>query len=246
MPQAGLISQYQFLSFDGGAYTNQGRNLKTWWDFEDFLEATGGNFGQWISTIVGAGASVADVAATAIRPGILSLQTGTTITGKAAIYAAGYSGTASILFGAGQYTFETDIYIPVLSTVGEEYIIRIGFGDTTGGDFVDGAYFEYDRLGSGANWFKCSASNNTRSKVDTTEPVVAGAWIRLKIVVASGGASIQYFIGGSSYGIVTTNIPTGAGRETGLIMMMIKSAGTTSRLMNIDWIWLHFDLTASR
>jgi len=249
MPQAGLISQYQFLSFDGGAYSNQGRNLKTWWNFEDFIggfEASAQDNGIWASFASGAGANVFGGAGTTLRPGLLSLATGTTITGNSTLY-SGRGNQQPILFGAGVYTFETDVYIPTLSTVGEEYILRIGFGDTTNGaDFVDGAYFEYDRLGFGTNWRYCTASNSIRSKADLGQAVSAGVWTRLKIVVNVDGTFAYFYFNGQLLASSFTNLPTGAGRETSLVFNIIKSAGTTTRSLNIDWAWLHMDLSASR
>ena len=248
MPQAGLISQYQFLSFDGGAYSNQGRNLKTWWNFEDFVSgiyALNSNVGIWVSGISGAAALIQDTVGYTTRPGVIALVTGTTTTGYATLYAA-YAAMQNIAFGGGTYTFESDVYIDSLSTVGEEYILRLGFGDNLNADFVDGVYFEYDRLGSGNNWFLCSSSNSARTKVDSTIPVGAAGWIRLKIIVNANASIADMYINNSLCYHLNTNIPSGSGRELTSLIQLVKSAGTTPRTVRVDWIWLHFDLTASR
>ncbi len=225
-----------------------GRALKVWWNFEDFIFSSAALLGgAWdISSYSGTGALVSQLAGlvTTLRPGILNLTTGTEVTGRAAIRSSNAS--AAFLFGAGAYTIEADIYITTLSDVTNTYAIRFGFGDVTSGDFVDGAHFEYSDAGSTPNWYKCTASNSTRTKTDTTVAAVAGAWTRLKVVVNAAGTSVEYFINGTSVGVVTTNIPTGTGRETGGLLSIVKSAGTTARTVNTDWTWLHIDLAVSR
>ena len=225
-----------------------GRNLKTWWDFEDFIfnQPNGGGTGKWVPTGSGTSAGAVPDLSTAARPGIIILNTGTTSTGAAAISTGGLYNPIQFLFGAGVYTFEADIYVWLLSTVTETYALRCGFGDSTSADFVDGAYFEYSDAGSTPNWYRCTASNSTRTKTDTGVAAVAGAWTRLKVVVNAAGTSVEYFINGTSVGSNTTNIPTGTGRETGAVLHLIKSVGTTYRILYIDWVWIHADLSVSR
>lgn len=216
-----------------------GRNLKTWWRFEDFI----GFGGFWNGYQSGAGASAYILTGTATRPGALIFLTGTTTTGYAAV--APEIAFTTILFGAGIYTIEADISIVTLSTATEAYALRFGFGDSLNADFVDGAYFEYSDVGSTPNWYKCTASNSTRTKTDTTVVTTTGI-ARLKVVVNIAGTSVEFFINGISAGVVTTNIPTGAGRETGMIFHVVKSAGTTGRYFSSDWIWVHVNLAESR
>ena len=246
MPQAGLLSQYQFLSFDGGAYSNSGRNLKAWWNFEDFIggvNAVSNNIGIWSVYFGGGGAIVADGIGELTRPGQVYLGTGATNTGYANLFSS-YSSMQPLCFGGGEYAFETDINIPILSTVGEEYILRVGFGDTNNTDFVDGAYYEYDRLTSN-NWSVCAASNSARTKTDSGYAVGTG-WVRLKIVVNALGTGISFFRNNILVNILGTNIPTGAGRELTAMFQIVKSAGTTPRILYVDWAWLHINLNTSR
>ena len=242
--QVGILSNNQWPApFDGSMYSNSGRNLKTWWNFEDFVGGlAGANIEIWKGFNSGAASAFVDVAGQSARPGIVQGDTGTTTTGYAGMY-AGFSTVSSVLFGAGIYTIEADIYLPTLSTVAEEYIFRFGFGDAFSADFVDGAYFEYDRL-TNVNWQFCNASNSARTKQDTGFIVAAGSWIRLKIVAEINLARFyisNYYIGASS-----GNFPTGAGRNTSPMFQIVKSAGTTTRSFQVDWAWLHIDLTASR
>jgi hypothetical protein len=224
-----------------------GRSLKTWWNFEDFIgwNITSG-VGIWTPYVSGTAAFAHDIASTSLRPGIISLSTGTTTTGFVYIVAGQWT-TCPLYLGAGVYTAEMDIYLPALSTAAETYVIRLGFGYYYTGDFAHGAYFEYTDVGGGTptpNWYKCTASNSTRTKTDTTIAVVAGAWMRLKVVINAAATSVEYFINGTSVGILTTNIPTGA--VSSFIMDINKIAGTTARAIWTDWAWAHFDLATSR
>ena len=58
--------------------------------------------------------------------------------------------------------------------------------------------------------------------------------------------SVEYFINDVSVGTNTTNIPTTTGRECGVVLSILKSAGTTSRTLSVDWTWVHIGLTTSR
>ncbi len=226
------------------------RNLKTWWSFSDFIQRQVSSIldGGWTTSSSGTSAGVAATAGTALRPGIQRLTTGTDTTGRA-ILAHGGESANSFLFGGGVYTIESDIYITTLSDGTDTYTLRFGFGDSFTGAHTDGAYFRYTDVGGGGatpNWYMCAASNTTLTATDTTVAAVAGAWTRLKAVVNAAGTSVEYFINGVSAGTVTTNIPTGTGRETAALLTVIKSAGTTARTVDIDWAWIHVDLTTTR
>jgi len=111
MAQVGIESLTP-RTLDGMAYSNQGRNLKTWWNFEDFIDekVTGGS-SIWLPTFSGAGAYVYDDVGTALRPGIIGLTTGTTTTGIAAILHA-QSSLSPFLFGGGCYVAGLLLYSP--------------------------------------------------------------------------------------------------------------------------------------
>jgi hypothetical protein len=234
-------------AFAGMTLGPSARNLKTWSNLDDFIGgawATGAS-GIWNGVTGGTGATISDIQGTALRPGIIQFSTGTTNTGYA-LYFTGRASCQPILFGSGVYTFETDIYIPTLSAVAEEYILRFGFADAiTGADISDGAYFEYDRL-TNVNWLAKTAANSARTATATATAVAAAAWIRLKVIVNATGTAAYFYINDVLVATNILNIPTGAGRQTSCNMTIVKSAGTTARTFQGDWAWLHIDLTTSR
>jgi hypothetical protein len=241
--QVGILSGCQFASLDGLAYTGSGRNLKTWWNFEDFLHNSNVYNGIWTGYFGGAGASTGlwPISNTALRPGQVYCATGTTAAGWASYKTHGLG----FLFGAGEYTFEADIYLALLSTAIEEFDCCLGFCDTDSANQVDGAYFRYDRAISGVNWQACTANNSVRTLTNTGVAAVTG-WTRLKVVANLTGTVISYYINDILVATNTTDIPTAVGREFPAMMRILKSVGITARELYIDWAWLHFNLTASR
>jgi hypothetical protein len=234
-------------SLDGLAYSQFGRNLKTWFNFEHFVESgltTGQNVGIWQASFVGAGAVLSSPDASALRPGIIRFQTGTTNVGRAGIFSAGIT-MAGFLFAGGVYTIEGDIYVPVLSTALEEYLHVFGFGDTLAAEPVDGVYFLYDRAGAGVNWRLKTSANSIRTDTDSGVAVAAASWIRLKIVVNADATLVSYWINGVLVGTNVLTIPSGANRQTGMVNGIRKTVGVTNRYNDCDWMWSHLDLAAT-
>ena len=250
MPQIGIAGNCQNV-YGSQVWANwfalgpTARNLKTWWNYEDWIGGyTGtGAEGVWIKANSGAGAGITDIAGTSLRPGLIQGTTGTTAAGYAGIY-TGHALFSTFILGGGVYTFETEIYIPDLSAVAEEYIFRCGFGDSILGDATDGVYFEYNRLTS-VNWYRCTANNAARTKTSAGVAVAEDTWTRLKIIINAAGTSAEFFIADTSVGSNIANLP-GAGRAFGAYFQIIKSAGLTPRTFQCDWVWLHFDLTTGR
>lgn len=226
-------------TLDGMAYSNQGRNLKTFSHFEEFVEGTDPvNF--WRGASSGAGSAVWSSSGAVDRPGQAYCSTGTTNVGYAYLAAGGISRNA-ILMGGGVYTWETDIYLPELSTAAEEYAVYLGFGDTEGGDQSDGVYFRYTRASS-LNWITCAAGAGVRTANITLAPVVAAAWVRLKVIASPTQA--LYYVNGVLVDTITTNLPLV--QTTGLMMTIIKAAGITERIIMFDWTWVHIELDVTR
>jgi hypothetical protein len=143
----------------------------------------------------GAGAGITMGVTTGItssQAGIISLITGTGTTARSTIQ----RGSTNVFFGGGVHVFEAYVYIPVLSTVTDEYILYIGFGDVSGaGDMNDGAYFKYDRLNFSVNWQMCTANGGAGNRTATASAtaVAAATWIKLRIEVNAAGTRVDYF-----------------------------------------------------
>lgn len=256
----------------------QGTHLE-WVD--DFLQggtnSITATFSSWGSTPYavnqsGTGVSVAGTVGTTTRPGITEQNTGTTATGRTALFLNGQT----VDFNSGSWTFETVIGWPTLSDTGtptDSYAQLVGFADSSSAvDIVDGCYFLYDSQNvatSGPNSGKVQklscwcASNSARtaflmdgttvsneSFTTVNAPVAALTLPSTNIyhlkVVMTGTTRAEFFVNGTKSCDINTNIPSGSTRLTGVTALLIKNAGTTARTSNIDWMRVAVDLTSTR
>ncbi len=207
-----------------------------------FGNSTSGTYFQ--KTVTGTGADVTNlgVSTTGVF-GVWEFSTGTTATGKTAI---GSGNNNSFSLGQGIATFEAYVKIPTLSTTAQEFSVVNGFSDSLTATAIDAVRFSYDRTVS-VNW-QIQCKSNSVSTTTTTATAVGTGWTRLKIVVNAAGTSVSYYIDGTevSGSPITTNIPTGAGREVTVQARIDKSVGLTASLLDIDYIAVDIDLTTSR
>ena len=148
-------------------------------------------------------------------------------------YAMYTGGTNTIQFGSATWTAETLVRLAHLSDGTDDYIIRLGFGDTiTNADVTDGAYFEYNKATS-VNWLMCTANGSSYTRTATSTAVATGSWIKLKLVVNSDATLVTYYINDVSVGTVSTNIPTS--NATGLLLQSAKTLGSGQRDFYMDY-----------
>ena len=174
------------------------------------------------------------------HPGIVQLETGTTNTGRGAFQTA----LGAIRLGGGAAIFESVVRIPTLPDGSESFAFRIGFGDSVSGDMTDGVYIELTQADS--DWQCKTSSNSTRTTSDTGQAAQANTWTRLRIEVNAAGSEAKFYIDGTLKATITTNLPTGAGRELGVVASIIKSAGTTNRTAQIDYTYFKIDFSSAR
>lgn len=195
-------------------------------------------------------ASSLQATAAANRTGVIRSTSGTTATGRADLLCQANN---TILVGEGSIVFETAVNVATLSNGTDRYSLHAGlFDNTTAVTHTDAVQFVYDEGGTvtgcsaSANWQMYTASNSTRTCTATSTAVSAGSWTRLTLVVNAAGTSAEWFVNGTSVGTVSTNIPTGSARVTGMGSMLLKSAGTTARTVDFDYFLTVIDLTTAR
>lgn len=209
--------------------------------FDDFISATSVGSNGWSSVVAGAGSATTVMTSTTVvpgRPGILICNTGTTTTGRAADICG------EIRLSGGAIVFESDVLIPILATVGEDYNSVVGFSDTGGASSppVSGVHFQYNR-GVSVNW-RCITMTGGTSTVTTTTDAASTAWVKLGIKVNAAATSIDYLINGTVVATHTTNIPTTGGICP--IVKIVKIAGTTARTIQVDYVNYTYTLTTGR
>lgn len=196
--------------------------------------------GVLVNTLSGTGAQTAAQTNNVVgRVGLVRSSTGVATTGRS----APTTGIA-IKFSGASWFFEMDVNITTLSTVGEEFAFVCGFFDAfTASTQTDAACFLYDRLPSATGataatyWQTLTAQNGSRTyNTSLTQTTVnAGQWYRLRIEVNAGATSVAFYIDGVLVSTHTGNIP-GSGRDLGFGWLIVKSAGTTARTADIDFI----------
>lgn len=198
----------------------------------DFLHAGGGLYPFASGTNGGAGTAISSATPPVGRYGILQPQTGTTTTGQAYLAATGNG----VILGAGRVRWRADFNIPTASDGTETFTVWAGINDGVGLG-ADGVSFRYSHTEHGGNWVAYCRSNGveTGSVVDTGVAAVHATNYRaLEIEVNAAGTSAVFYIDSVLVATIATNIPTTAARVTGVIMAIAKTAGTTSRVFNID------------
>lgn len=210
-----------------------------WYEFDHFIGngTTAANMSKmgWATNTSGTGANIGHFAfgiEDGNRPGICYLQTGTDTTGRGGFYLS----VQDTVLGGGITMMEWWVKTPALSDATDTYTFRCGGMDTTSGsDAVDGVYFEYIHSTS-ANWQMCCASNSSRTKTASSTAYAANTWVRLKWIANAAGTLVTFYVDDVSIGTVSTNIPTGNARQFGPSIVVIKSAGTNSRVFHAD-LW---------
>lgn len=156
------------------------------------------------------------------------------------------SATNSILIGGGE-TFEVEFKLGVLTNA----TLRFGFHDSIDHtDAVDGAYLEIASTGVATGK---TANNSTRSSTGSTYTLSTGVWYRLRIAVNAGATSVAYSLSVSGAGAapvwsdtLTTNIPTGATRNTNIGLTGTESVGGTQVLTQFDWVAFYYTTPPAR
>ena len=197
--------------------------------------------------VSGTGAALAALAAGALvnHPGVISLSTGTTTTGSAGIRQVGNGG--AILLGGGKVRCGVVAKVEALSDGTETFTVRLGLHDNTAAaESVDGVLFRYTHSVNAGEWQGVCRSNSVESTLDTNT-LADTNWHTFEFEVNALATSVEFFIDGTSTGTIATNIPSGASRFTAFMPGgIVKSAGTTARLLDLDAYWLHYEFTTAR
>ena len=215
--------------------------------FDDFMGLASGNF-IVLTTGTQSGVSASFATDDTNVFGFAQLDPGNTSTGRAGLY----TGVTSSLFpiGSGLTTFIAKVKFPILSTSGQRYSAGFGFMDGVSlAASADAIMFLYDEVSS-ANWKVVTVSNSvsTGTVLASSTTVVADTWYELKIVINPAASSVAFYVNNTQVtnSPITSNIPTGVTRATGVGAYLLKSVGSTSRVSNVDYMGANVVLTTPR
>ena len=196
-----------------------------------------GGDARWFFNKSGASGSMDTnlAAVTASNPGVIKLISA----GAGGSYSSMLLG--GIILGNGSIELEYLINFDALADVTNDWVFRVGLGDTTNADHSNGVYFEYNRSTS-TNWLIKTANAGVRTSTTTSTAVVATSWIKLHISINAAANSVTFYVNGVSVGTITTNIPT---LVTQLSIHQTRSAGTPTGV-EIDYMDFYQRFTSSR
>lgn len=235
VPNVALLAAARYIALD-----------PTWAQIRDdfFYGATGTGIG-WQNRVGASGALQKEPGDTN-HPGVMQLTTGTNTAGycqldKGADPTAGTGDTPLVAMNGESFTCDAIVRLPTLPTSGEDYIARVGLGNTIDGtEPTDGFYFQSLRGGSSTDWIAKTANNGTRT-VDTASAataITAGAWARLIIDYDPGSTTCRFYVGFGGVAPVevfssNTNITAD---PLGGFFSITKSAGGSARLLDVDYV----------
>lgn len=176
------------------------------------------------------GGTWTQIASEANHPGILEI----TNTGGANSGAnVTLGGLTNVLLGGGEVA-EFVFRFPTIASV----VVNMGFLDqtTVAGGITDGAVL----ILSANLIFGRTFSNTVTSGTATNFAAVLGTWYRGKVVLNSNATRVDFYLYDSNGGLLwtdflTTNIPTGAGRETSFGIFAYKTSAGAVNILDADW-----------
>jgi len=190
----------------------------------------------WVSQVSGTSAAVSSTTtglSDADHFGVAQATTGTTTTGRAAL-----SGSTidMVTFGTIASRITGEFKLPNLSDATNTYTAFFGFNDSYTALGVDSIVFTYTHGTNSGKWQAHTRSNSVTAGGADTGVTADTNWHRFDIEVNAAGTEAKFYIDGTLTNTITANIPTGTARATGIICGLVKSAGATARVMNIDFL----------
>jgi hypothetical protein len=249
----GQISEGDMRQFaddisDSASWYDDVRNTDTtYFEQQDFIFST--DTAPWDVQASGASAAISSVAygvdSTEKAFGVIQLSTGSDTTGRCSIA----RGPSQIFFGnhGSALVLRYRVALSALSDGTDTYTAYIGFGDGggAGGDNNDGAYFRYTHSVNSGEFEAVTAKGGARTATDTNV-AAATTYKILEIRVNAAGNSVTFYIDGALVATNTTNIPDTISNLCGFLVKIEKSAGTTARILYIDWFDFNLSRTTAR
>lgn len=252
MSQVGIFGNMQMAygvnpTFSGMTLLNRALNLKTGWDFEDFLGGFNGYgvkgskyFGVFNNAV---GSSIYDVAGWGDRPGILALDPAINAAGYAGIrYGASDNGVFKLQAG-NTFLMEGEIFLSSLSSAAEEFSFLFGFMEDSLTAGTEHAVIYYLRTVDN-NWICVTGNGGAQTITISTVPVVAASWLKFRIEI-DGITVIRYYINDVLVATHTTNIPILDSISPGVTITR-DNATAVNPIAYLDWLWTHYDLAVTR
>ena len=213
------------------------------WFYTDFLRDAADDADPYFSrAVTGTGASLDNTTTVASHPGIWELATGTDTTGHARLLTQ----PDSLIFGNGRLRFGAWVRSPGnLSDATNRYEIYAGiFDTTTPASAQEGIFIHYrDNINSG-KWEADVENGGSGTVADTGITFAVNTWYYLEMEINAAGDNVKFYIDGALK-VTTASGPADNGTAEARIGIL-KSAGTTSRNVDVDAAYLTGDFATAR
>lgn len=202
------------------------------------LAHAGGGVTVFASGTGAAAASSTYLANTTERPlGIIQVTSGTTTTGRAGV---GDNGTDQIIPTLGAALSVARLAVQTTVTGTETFQVLSGFLDSlAAGATTDGVAWNNRWNGSAAEWSQDRWAATTATRTTTGSPTPDNNYIWLVVFVNPGWTRADFLYSTDSVSFTlasspTTGFPSSTQRTSWVPAQIIKSAGTTARLVAVD------------
>ena len=181
--------------------------------------------------------------------GEVQMTTGTTTTGAAQVSTTGNSFAKQFNLAQGFVQADFFVQIPTLSTAAQEFIVTVGIGQQFSAGVTtepgQAVYFQYNRTTS-TNWIGASNDGAGTTTASGGGSVAVGTgYTHLRLTVNAAASTCTFYVDGTNIGTTATHIPASS-TTLGLGAKIRKTAGSTSRSLNLDLWRLYINLTTSR
>lgn len=213
--------------------------------FDDFIGSTTPMLLGWSQGVSGAGAAVA-VNSTLVAPktpGVISLSTGTTTTGRA----VQFLGTTPIILPAAPDLLQCEfrVRLPVLPTVADQFFCNVGLQDNpnTATEGVNSFGFRLPTSTVSPNWIAYVRRAGVEVAVNTGVAVSVNTWRKLRAEVLDTGNARFTIDGVTVASIAAASLPV-AGMAP--LLKIVKSAGANARTLFSDYALVHAQYATPR
>jgi len=205
------------------------------WGFQDsdfHIATVSATNGPFVGAAVSSGTTAATPTTSTNHPGIVRVSASATAN-------SGWRAMTSdrILIGGGEIFDAVLKPLTDMSTI----TMRCGYTETTTvADNTDGVYFE--QVGNGFVVGRTASNGGVnRTTSSTIATIATDTWYHFRITVNNNATSVKFEIfsdAGALLGTqsITTNIPTGAGRDTAAGFIVTSTIGSATAIYDVDYM----------
>lgn len=194
--------------------------------------------GIWAQFNSGTGATsnISASVGTATQQGVMVCSTGTSSTGRGTVI--NNLQNAQFVFGTNMgFQMAIKLGLPTLSDGTNTFSVQVGFSDMV--TAIPGAAnnvcaVTFQPLVSGTDWQITTANGSAIANTGSGRTIVAGTDDHIIFRKDPGDNNLYTWVNGTALSAITSNFPTT--NPMGLAIWILKSAGTTARTVNVDFL----------